>query len=127
MATFWYQGIEGHAETVGIEWNEEKWRTQTLEGQWRSEDIQNLARNKKGVDVQERLAALGNQWNISKISPTIAGEYPNYFWKTSLKRIEYACDIRSSFRQIQPSEILTSPREEKLGSHHGDESNVVRV
>jgi len=82
----------------------------------------------KSVDFQELLAAIGNQWNISKkIPPTITGEYPNYFLKTSLKGIAYACNISSSFGQIQPSEILMSPREEKLGSHHGDESNVVRV
>jgi len=81
----------------------------------------------KGVDVQEWQVVVGNQQNISKFSPTITGEYPNYFWNTSLKGIAYACNISLSLRQIQPSEILTSPREEKLMSHHGNESNVIRV
>ncbi len=81
----------------------------------------------KSVNVQERQGAVGNQQNISKFPPTIAGKYPNYFWNTSLKGIAYACNIFFSFGQIQPSEILTSPKEEKLESHHGNESNVVRV
>ena len=61
----------------------------------------------------------------SKFSPTIVGEYPSYFLKTSLKGIAYDYDISSTFGQIQPSEFLMSPREEKLGSRHGDESNVI--
>ena len=60
-------------------------------------------------------------------SPPLLVSTPIIFEKTSLKGIAYACNISSSFGQIQPSEILTSPREEKLGSHHGDESNVVMV
>ena len=59
--------------------------------------------------------------------------FPRHFWRvpqlflTSLMGIAYACGISSTFGRIQPSKILTSPREEKLKSHHNDESNVVRV
>ena len=63
-------------ETTRIKWNEAKWQTQTLEGQWWCEDTPNPVR-RKSVNVQERLADVGNQSKISKFSPTIADEYPN--------------------------------------------------
>lgn len=77
----------------------------------------------KGVDVQEWLAANDD----FQIFPTIAREYPYYFLKTSLKGVAYDCNVSSTIAQIQPSNSLMSPREEKLKSRHGDESNVMRV
>ena len=123
--------VNGSEVMMTRQWADERSNriTQTHGGKWKNKMRYPHPDTKaEKCHVQERHTADTTYDYGSKIF-----FFPRHFWRvpqlflTSLMGIAYACGISSTFGRIQPSKILTSPREEKLKSHHNDESNVVRV
>ena len=122
--------IDGSEVMITRQWADERSNriTQTHGGKWKRSEMSPPWHESRKVPCSRATYCRHDYDYGSKIF-----FFPHHFWRvpqlflTSLMGIAYACSISSTFGRIQPSNSLTSPREEKLESRHDDESNVVKV